>query len=501
MLKAFTVYESDAGWVWVINRKKAKLKNVPASGKSQSKDDAEKAANDYILLTHGIQPSQAPAAINTEATESTTEEITVVKAPFLTLVDANNAIHRYFHGMAELASPAGTPVNALFGWVRFLLSIVRNRRPGTQIAVVFDSDGPTFRHEWYPEYKANRRAKPPELLVQFPLCREVTRLLGLPIVAKEGFEADDIIGTLAAKHAGSVTIMSRDKDMGQLVDSRITQLDTISNKQLGPAEIEEKFGIRPDQVVDYLAICGDTTDNIPGVPGVGAKTAVRLLLEHGTLETILEKASSIQGAVGKKFATYSDQAILSKRLATICLEVPLDEIPLTPRQPDYQKLREFFKHHGFTSLLRDLPGTSQPTTNIESFRGPFAFLSTFAATPINYGGAIYASAQHLLSALMTTDKSMREKIRQAPGPAEAMKLAKSFVPRPDWEKIKLDVMREVMKRKFQLPDLRAKLITTKGRELINANTYHDTFWGVCNGEGENWLGRIIQEVRDGKQQH
>lgn len=494
-MKAFTVYESDAGWIWVINRKKAKLKDRPASGKAQSRAEAEQAAKDYILLTCGVPP-RTPSVITTQAEESTTEVI-VVKAPTLTLIDANNAIHRYFHGMAGLTSPDGTPVNALFGWAKFLLSIVLNRRPGTQIAVAFDSDGPTFRHEWYPEYKANRQEKPPELLVQFPLCREVTRLLGLPIIAKEGFEADDIIGTLAVKHAGPVTIMSRDKDMGQLVDSRITQLDTISNKRLGPADIEEKFGIRPDQVIDYLAICGDVTDNIPGVPGVGPKTAVRLLLEHGTLETILGKASTIQGAVGQKLVTYANQAILSKRLATIFLETPLDDVQLTPRQPDYARLREFFLQYGFKSLLRDIPGTSLHSNKIESFKGQFSFLSTFAASPINYGGVIYKTAQHLVSALMTTDKTMREKIRQAPGPAEAIKLAKSLVPRPDWEKIKIDVMKEVMKRKFQLPDLRAKLITTKGRELINANTYHDTFWGVCNGEGDNWLGRIIQEVRDG----
>ncbi len=275
----------------------------------------------------------------------------------LYLVDGSGFIFRAFHALPPLTRADGTPVNAVLGFTNMLMSVLADQRAET-VAVVFDSRRETnFRTGIYPAYKANRDAPPPELVPQFALVREATRAFNVPALEMEGYEADDIIAAYAklAQAAGRpVTIVSSDKDLMQLVGPGVSMLDPIKNRSIGPAEVFEKFGVNPDKVVDVQALAGDSTDNIPGVPGIGIKTAALLITEYGDLDTLLARAGEIkQPKRRSSLLEFADQARLSRQLVKLAADapvpVPLEEV--RARRPDPEVLFSFLRLQGFKNIV------------------------------------------------------------------------------------------------------------------------------------------------------
>jgi len=217
--------------------------------------------------------------------------------PHLVLIDGPNYVFRAFHAVKHnLANSKGQPTNAVFGYVQMIRSILKDLMP-THIAVVFDPKGGTFRNRIYPEYKAHRPPMPEDLAKQWPYIFDVTDAFNLNRICVEDYEADDVIATLARqaeKSGWDVTIVSTDKDLMQLIGERIWMLDTMRRKEYGSEEVLEKWGVYPDRIHDLLALTGDSSDNIPGVPGIGPKTAVELLQTYGDLESVLANASNIK---------------------------------------------------------------------------------------------------------------------------------------------------------------------------------------------------------------
>ena len=289
-----------------------------------------------------------------------------VKKQTLYLIDGSSYIYRAFFAVRNLTSPSGIPVNALFGFVKMLLKLVREEQPD-HLAVVFDAGRVTFRNDLYPAYKANRESMPDDLRVQIRPIKDVVAAFNIPCLELEGYEADDLIGTLARESEArgvAVVVVTGDKDLMQIVTGDITLLDTMKDKKSGLEEVTERFGVTPDRVVDILGLAGDSSDNIPGVPGIGEKTAIKLLQEYGSLDVLLEKASEVKGKNGEKLREFADQARLSRTLATIDCSVPLtytfDDFVLTP--PDQRRLTELFKEYGFTTMLKELPGSATLST-------------------------------------------------------------------------------------------------------------------------------------------
>jgi DNA polymerase-1 len=285
-----------------------------------------------------------------------TEEI---KKPTLFLIDGSNYIYRAFYAIRELSNSKGFPTNAIYGFTNMLMKLCRDWEPD-YIAVVFDSKGPTFRHEAYGEYKANRKAMPDELIPQIPKIKEVVRGFSMPVLEKAGMEADDIIGTLVKKYSGAdftTVIISGDKDLMQLVSEDVLMMDTMKDKTYDIEGVKERFGVGPEKVVEILGLAGDSSDNVPGVPGVGEKTAQKLVKEFDDLEGILENLDKVKGAKLKENLTvYADQARLSRELVTIKtdakVDVALDKMKRS--SPDTPALKELFKEFEFLSFLRAL---------------------------------------------------------------------------------------------------------------------------------------------------
>ena len=272
------------------------------------------------------------------------------------LIDGSGFIFRAFHGLPPMTSPNGTPVNAVFGYTKMLMKLLEDT-DADHIAVIFDRARKTFRSDIYPEYKAHRPPPPDELIPQFELVREATRALNVPAVDMEGYEADDLIATYAkqaAANGAQVTIVSSDKDLMQLVDDKITMLDAMKNKVIGPAEVFEKFGVGPELVIDVQALAGDSADNVPGVQGIGVKTAALLINEYGTLDDVLARASEIkQNKRREKLIEQADMARLSRDLVTLKIDVPID-VPLSTfvvKKPDPEALVGFLREQGFRSLV------------------------------------------------------------------------------------------------------------------------------------------------------
>jgi DNA polymerase-1 len=277
------------------------------------------------------------------------------------LVDGSGYIFRAFHALPPMTRPDGTPVNAVYGFTSMLLKLL-SESDADCIAVIFDAAEKTFRNEFYPAYKAQRPEPPEELIPQFALIREATRALSLPSIEQDGYEADDLIATyarLAREKGAKVTIVSSDKDLMQLVRDGIEMLDPIKNKPIGPAEVVEKFGVPPDKVVDVQALAGDSVDNVPGVPGIGIKTAAQLITEYGDLETLLARAGEIKQPKRREALTaFAEQARVSKRLVLLENNVPL-EVPLsalTVHAPDHDKLVAYLKAQAFRSLVARVEG-------------------------------------------------------------------------------------------------------------------------------------------------
>ncbi|MCC6303264.1 MAG: DNA polymerase I [Gammaproteobacteria bacterium] len=280
--------------------------------------------------------------------------------PRLILVDGSSYLYRAYHALPPLTNSKGEATGAVLGVVNMLRTLLKEYAP-EYIAVVFDAKGKTFREELYEHYKANRPPMPDDLRSQIEPLHAVVRALGLPCLAVEGVEADDVIGTLAAQARAAgmdVLISTGDKDMAQLVDGRVTLINTMTHQTLDAAGVEGKFGVAPERITDYLALVGDASDNIPGIPGVGPKTAAALLKEYGSLAEIIARAGDIKGKTGERIRAHLEQLPLAQRLATIKQDVALDRgvQDLCPAAPDVAALQGLYRHLEFKRLLEELPG-------------------------------------------------------------------------------------------------------------------------------------------------
>lgn len=284
----------------------------------------------------------------------------------LYLVDGSGFIFRAYFAMAysgrgDMTNPDGVPVSAVFGFTQMLMKLL-NDYHAPYIAVIFDPPGGSFRNNIYPEYKANRDAPPEDLIPQFPLVRDATRAFDIPAIELAGYEADDLIAAYAkcAQEKGKkVVIVSSDKDLMQLVNDNVRMLDPMKNKWIGRAEVIEKFGVPPEKVVDVQALAGDSTDNIPGVPGIGIKTAAQLIEEYGSLEELLNRAGEIkQPKRREKLIENAEQARISEKLVTLDanapVPVPIEE--LKTHDPDKPELMAFLQKHAFNSIIKRLGG-------------------------------------------------------------------------------------------------------------------------------------------------
>ncbi len=279
----------------------------------------------------------------------------------LVLVDGSGYIFRAFHALPRMSRPSdGTPVNAVLGYCKAIMKLRKNF-DATHAAVVFDTKSPNFRHAIYSEYKAHRPEIDPDLVPQFPLIHEATKALNLPCISKEGFEADDVIATLTQKAVAKglkVTIFSTDKDLMQLVNNEHVMLyDSFKDKMLNEAHVIEKFGVSPNLVIDVQSLAGDSSDNIPGVKGIGVKTAALLINEYGSLENLLSRASEIkQNKRRESLINEAHMARLSYKLVTLDKNVPLDDDildNLSMQEVDTDTLVNFFAEQGFKSLLNN----------------------------------------------------------------------------------------------------------------------------------------------------
>ncbi len=260
--------------------------------------------------------------------QRTTSGETVNESPQLYLLDGSSYIYRAYYGIRDVATADGRPTNAVFGFTRMLLGLLHEHQPD-YLAVVFDRPREeTFRREIYPAYKAHRDAMPEDLPPQIAIIRQILQALQIPTLESPGFEADDVIATLARRHAAegiAVTVVTGDKDLMQIVDDRISLLDTMKDVRSGPQEVLQRFGVPPELVADVLGLAGDTSDNIPGVPGIGEKTAAELIQRFGTLEDVLKWSSLVNGRKRREnLLAHADQARLSKILATLRDDVSLD---------------------------------------------------------------------------------------------------------------------------------------------------------------------------------
>ena len=275
----------------------------------------------------------------------------------LILIDGSGYIFRAFYGLPSMTNENGVPVNAVFGFTKMLLKLIDDFKP-IYVAVIFDVARKTFRNDLYDLYKANRSDPPEELIPQFSIIRDATNAIGLPVVEMEGFEADDLIATysnIAQKTNKKVIIISSDKDLMQLVDDNTILFDPMKQYWINDEQVFEKFGVYPNRVIDVQSLAGDSSDNIPGVPGIGIKTAAELINQYGDLEQLLTKASEIkQNKRRENLIEYADQARLSRSLVTLKKDVPvkskIDEFKIESVL-ELNKLIPFLKVHGFKSLL------------------------------------------------------------------------------------------------------------------------------------------------------
>ncbi len=362
------------------------------------------------------------------------------KGDHLFLVDGSAYIFRAYHALPPLTRKSdGLPVGAVSGFCNMLWKLVEESRDTsvgvcpTHFAVIFDHSSTTFRNALYDGYKAHRPPPPEDLRPQFSLIREAVRAFDLPCIEKEGFEADDLIATytrLAVEAGGDVTIVSSDKDLMQLVGPSVILSDQMKDKRLGPEDVREKFGVYPEKMIDLQALVGDTSDNVPGVPGIGPKTAAELLETFGTLEALLERAGEIKQAKRREnILAHADQARLSKKLVTLDQNTPLDTAldDLFIHEPDGEKLVAYLKAMEFTTLTRRVAaklGTDAsevapaPVTISDAPRGPdldaggdtaSAGGGAEGAMPLTPGGL---AAERLSEAASTpVDRSRYETIR------------------------------------------------------------------------------------------
>jgi len=284
----------------------------------------------------------------------------------LYLVDGSTYIFRAYHALPPLTRKSdGLPVGAVSGFCNMLFKLVNEMTAAespTHLAVIFDASGKSFRNEIYPEYKAHRPPAPEDLVPQFPLVREATRAFNIPAIELEGFEADDLIATYAraaAAQGAQVTIVSSDKDLMQLVGGTIDMVDTMKDKKIGPDEVVEKFGVLPNRVIDVQSLAGDSVDNVPGVPGIGIKTAAQLIDEYGDLDTLLTRAEEIkQNKRRENLIEFAEQARISRQLVTLKTDAPMPVgfADMVLEDPTPQALMGFLKAMEFNTLTKRMAG-------------------------------------------------------------------------------------------------------------------------------------------------
>ncbi|MBB3226133.1 DNA polymerase-1 [Luteibacter sp. Sphag1AF] len=304
----------------------------------------------------------------------------------LTLIDGSSYLYRAFHALPPLTNPEGEPTGALFGIVNMLRTTMK--AGSDYVAFVCDAPGRTFRDDLYPEYKANRPSMPDDLRAQIDPMMKIVGALGFPILCVPGVEADDVIGTLATQAAAQgihVVISTGDKDFAQLVDEHITLINTMTNTRMDIGGVVDKFGVRPEQIVDYLTLMGDSIDNVPGVEKCGPKTAAKWLAEYPNLDALLANADKIGGKIGENLRAAVPRLPLSRELVTIRTDVPLEHSPtdLTMRERDIDALRTLYARYGFKAALSDLDAAAAPpvaaTPELAAVAAPAAPESSLAA--------------------------------------------------------------------------------------------------------------------------
>ena len=282
----------------------------------------------------------------------------IADSPEVILVDGSSYLFRAFHALPPMMTGGGQPTGAVRGVISMIRNLL-NKYPKSRIGIVFDAKGKTFRNEIYSEYKAHRPPMPDELRSQIEPIHRIIRAMGLPLLIVENVEADDVIGTLACQAGGeniSTLISTGDKDLAQLVTGHVTLINTMNDELLDPPGVEAKFGVPPERIIDLLALMGDKSDNIPGVSGVGAKTAEKWLKEYGSMRGIIDNADAIKGKIGEKLRDNIELLELSYRLATIRTDVPLekDYRQLERQDEDKQELHRIFSELEFRTWLREL---------------------------------------------------------------------------------------------------------------------------------------------------
>ncbi|WP_291316969.1 ribonuclease HI [Desulfuromonas sp.] len=342
-------------------------------------------------------------------------------SPQLYLLDGSSYIYRAYYGIRDLATSGGMPTNAVFGFTKMLLGLLQESCPDC-LAVVFDRPREeTFRREVYPEYKANRDAMPEDLVSQVPYIRQVLQALNIPALEAPGFEADDVIATLARRFAAEgaeVTVVTGDKDLMQIVGEGIGLLDTMKDRRSGPEEVLERFGVVPELVPDVLGLAGDTSDNIPGVPGIGEKTAAELVRRFGSLEDVLKWKNLVSGKKRREnLQSHADQARLSKRLATVRYDVAL-EVPLADlrrQAPNLPELLHLLRRLEFKAL--EIAFTPPPPGVVELYSDG----SGTASGPGGYGVVLrYGEHEKELSGFEPASTSQRMELLAAIRGLEAL---------------------------------------------------------------------------------
>jgi DNA polymerase-1 len=341
----------------------------------------------------------------------------LAKGDHVFLVDGSSYIFRAYHALPPLNRKSdGLQVNAVLGFCNMLWKLLRDMPPDnrpTHLAIVFDKSEVTFRNKLYPDYKAHRPPAPEDLIPQFGLIRDAVRAFDLPCLEQAGFEADDLIATYArqaAQRGATATIVSSDKDLMQLVTDKIVMYDTMKDRRIGISEVVEKFGVPPEKVVEVQALAGDSTDNVPGVPGIGIKTAAQLITEYGDLETLLKRAGEIKQPKRREaLIENAEKARISRKLVLlddkVDLEVPLDDLAV--HEPDARKLIAFLKAMEFSTLTRRVAEYSQiDPANIEADSGTRSGAAAASATTKSAGetGDLFPGDKPPPAAKKTGDK-------------------------------------------------------------------------------------------------
>jgi DNA polymerase-1 len=347
------------------------------------------------------------------------------------VIDLFSRIYQLFHALPEMTSPEGQPVSAVFGFTRDLLDILEKKRPD-YLLVASDAAGPTFRHNQFPDYKGTRAEMPADLVPQLPLVRQLLELVGIPCLELPGYEADDILATIAqqaTEAGGACVLVTSDKDARQLLSPQVRLFNLRNNTMLGEAELQADWGIRPDQVVDYLALVGDAVDNVPGVPGIGPKIASGLLQEYGTLDGILDHIDAISGVKRRENLTaYGDTARQGRQLIRLetatPIEIPWERASL-PR-PAAEPLAEFLKSLGFKSLVSKVSGSGAGKA-VGAAAG--AGQGGQGLLPLGDEEAVAAEVTRLTSKRAVADAVRELRAAVAAGAALAVSTTESAVPR------------------------------------------------------------------------